>query len=370
MKKRLLATIKIVGVLLIIAGIALLAVILQSENDTAVIKEYAKNESLPTIKTDWRGTPVDEKNRFVNDEFPYLPKVSDLIKWQLSANPQKEEKAADDQRLEIKDPTAFLNSDADGILWFGHASFLIRLNGIVLLIDPVFGDPSYITPLVSVPSPLEKLRRVDYIIISHDHRDHCDETTIKQLTAKFPEAKILAGLRMDDLLKDWNSSNAEIQTAGWYQQFNLPDDKLKIYFTPSRHWSRRGLFDTNQRLWGAFVIQGAGQTIYFGGDSGYDGHYKELAALFPKIDYFIVGIGAYKPRFIMKPNHSEPAEALQAFLDSCAAVLIPMHFGRFDLSNEPPSEPLRLLKEAAAEKGVSEKIKNLQINESISFNEQ
>lgn len=367
MKKFLLKTIKVVGVLLIIAVGVLLAAILQSENDTAVVKEYAKNESLPTIKSDWRGTPVDEKNRFVNEEFPYLPKITDLIKWQFSVNPQKAEKDNDRQRLAVEDPTAFLNSDADGILWLGHASFMIRLDGVNLLIDPVFGDPSFITPLVSVPSPLEKLRKVDYILISHDHRDHCDETTIKQITAKFPEAKILVGLRMDELLKDWNSSNAEIQTAGWYQQFKLPDDKIKIYFTPTRHWSRRGLFDTNWRLWGAFVIQGAGKTIYFGGDSGYDDHYRKLARLFPKIDYSLIGIGAYKPRFMMEPNHNEPSEAWQAFLDSQAAVLIPIHFGRFDLSDEPPGEPLRLLKAEAAKSGLSEKIKNLQINESIIF---
>lgn len=365
MKKRLFKIIKIVGLIAAILVIVLTGVIFWSENDKAVITSHTKNESLPTIKADWQGTPVDEKGRFVNAEFPYLPKATDILRWSLESNPQKQEKQADRERLEIKDPTEFLNSDKDGILWFGHASFLIRLDGVNILIDPVFGEPSLLSRLVSPPSPIDKLRKVDYILISHDHRDHCDETTIKQLTAKFPDAKILTGLRMDELLKDWNSSNAEIQTAGWYQQFKLPVDKIKISFLPSRHWSRRGLFDTNWRLWGAFVIEDAGKTIYFGGDSGYGNHYKELAELFPKIDYFIVGIGAYKPQFIMKPNHNTPAEAFQGFLDSKADALIPMHFGRFDLSDEPPSEPLRLLKRKAAEAGLSEKVRNLQINELI-----
>ncbi|MCY7377354.1 MAG: MBL fold metallo-hydrolase [Pyrinomonadaceae bacterium] len=242
------------------------------------------------------------------------------------------------------------------------------MNGVNILLDPVFGEPSLITRYVTPPSPIEKLRKVDFILISHDHRDHCDETTIKQLTAKFPAAKILTSLRMDELLNDWNSANVEIQTAGWYQQFALPTDKIEITFLPSRHWSRRGLLDTNWRLWGAFVIQGAGKTVYFSGDSGFGGHYKELAELFPKIDYFLIGIGAYQPNWFMKANPNKPSEAFQGFLDAQAAALIPMHFGRFDLSDEPPNEPLRLLKQKAAEAGLSDKIKNLQINDSIVFN--
>jgi len=367
MKRRLLRYIKIAAlILLFIIGVSI-AVILWSERDEAVIKEYVKNESLPTIKADWRGTPVDEKGRFVNHEFPFLPKVSDMLKWQFGARPQKQEKQADTERLEIKDPTEFLNSEADGILWFGHASFLIRLNGVNILLDPVFGEPSFVSRLVTPPSPLKKLRQVDYILVSHDHRDHCDEATIEQLTKKFPDAKILVGLRMDELLNDWKSESVEMQTAGWYQQFALPTDNLKISFLPVRHWSRRGLFDTNARLWGGFVIEGAGKTIYFSGDSGYGSHYAELAELFPKIDYFIIGIGAYQPNWFMRANHNSPSEAFQGFVDSKADALIPMHFGRFDLSDEPPSEPLRLLKEKAASASVSDKIKNLQINESISF---
>ena len=367
MKRRLLKIIKIAApVLLFITGV-LIAVILRSEQDEAVIKEHTRNENLPTIKADWQGTPVDEKGRFVNHEFPFLPKVSDMLKWQLGARPQKLEKQADAERLEIKDPTEFLNSEADGILWFGHASFLIRLDGVNILLDPVFGEPSFISRLVTPPSPLDKLRRVDFILVSHNHRDHCDEATIKQLTAKFPAAKILVGLRMDELLNDWKSPKTEIQIAGWYQQFALPTDKIKISFLPVRHWSRRGLFDTNKQLWGGFVIEGAGKTIYFSGDSGYGSHYAELAELFPKIDYFIIGIGAYQPNWFMRANHNSPSEAFQGFVDSKADALIPMHFGRFDLSDEPPSEPLRLLKEKAAETNLANKIKNLQINESLGW---
>ncbi len=367
MKKRLLKAIKIGAVILIALFAVSALIIFWSDTDKAVIKTYVRNDSLPTIKTDWQGTPVDEKNRFVNAEFPFLPKIADILKWQLSAKPQKAEKQSDAFRLEVKDPTEFLQSNRDGILWLGHAGFFIRLNGVNILTDPVFGDPPLISSLVEVPSPIDKLPEIDFVLISHDHRDHCDETTIKQITQKFPDATILAGLRMDELLKDWKSPKTEIKTAGWFQQFSLKIDKIKISFLPSRHWSKRGLFDTNWRLWGSFIIQAAGKTIYFGGDSGYDSHYKQLSELFPKIDFFIVGIGAYSPRWFMKANHNSPEEAFRGFVDSKADFLIPMHFGRFDLSDEPSSEPLRLLREKAMETNLIDRIRTLQIYENIEF---
>jgi len=356
--------IAIAGVLAFVLLAVLVAIVI-SENDEAVIEKYIRNENLPTIKSDWKGTPIDEKGRFVNYEFPFLPKVKDLLKWRLSGNSQREEKQNDTIRLEVKDPTEFLQSERDGILWLGHAAFFIRLNGKGILLDPVFDKPSFVRTLVDVPSPIEKIKQVDYVLLSHDHRDHCDEETIKQIAQKFPVAKFFAGLRMDELLKDWIPN--ETQTAGWFQQFPLPDDVVKIYFLPVRHWCRRGLFDTNERLWGGFVIQGTGKTIYFSGDSGYGSHYRETAELFPQIDYFLIGIGAYKPRWFMEPNHNTPEEAVKAFVDARAKFLIPMHFGRFNLSDEPPSEPLRLLQEKAQETNVSDKIKALNINESLIF---
>lgn len=353
------------GAVLLIIGLLILIFI--NENDRAVVEKYANNENLPVIKENWRGTPVDQKNRFVNVEHPFLPSTIDLLKWQLSANPQAEEKKIDQSPLEITDLTEFLNSEKDGILWLGHAGFFIRLNGVNLILDPIFGKPPFVDELVTVPSPIEKIQKVDYILLSHDHRDHTDEETIKQITRKFPNAEILAGLRMDELVKDWKTDSNKTQTAGWYQKFDLPQENLEIYFLPVRHWSRRGLFDTNERLWGGYVIKSGETSIYFSGDSGYGSHYKETGELFPDIDYFLIGIGAYKPRWFMKPNHNSPEDALQAFQDSGAKYLIPMHFGRFDLSDEPPSEPLKILREKAAEMNVSDKLRILNIYESVTF---
>lgn len=367
MKKRLLKTIKIAALVSAVILIVLAAIILFNQMDEATIAGYVKNEKLPTIKSDWQGTPVDKKGRFVNAEFPFLSRTVDLLRWQLSGNPQKAEKQADRARLEIEDPTEFLGGEKDGVLWLGHATVFIRLSGVNILFDPIFGKPPLVKTFTDFPSPLDKIKKLDYILISHDHRDHCDENSIKQTVEKFPEARILGGLGMEDLFDEWKTPTNRIETAGWYQQFSANENGVKITFLPTRHWARRGLFDMNQRLWGAYVIEAAGKTIYFGGDSGYGLHYKELREVFPKIDYFVVGIGAYSPRWFMKPNHNSPEDAFAAFVDSGAQTLIPMHYGTLDLSDEPPSEPLRLLKEAAEKSGAIDKIKVLPIGGSLDF---
>ncbi len=355
----------VVGLVLAIAVVLTSAFVLEKIDKTVVVK-YAKNENLKTLKADWQGTPVDEKGRFVNHELPFLPKTIDLLKWQLGERPLKEAKQNDTARLEVNDPAEFLESERNGILWLGHASVYIRLNGVTILIDPVFGEPAFVRRFVPVPNPLEKIKRIDYVLVSHDHRDHCDEMTLREIAKKFPNARFLAGLGMEDLLNDWKTPANQIETAGWFQEF-LTDERVKIAFVPVRHWCRRGIFDTNERLWGGFVISGAGKTIYFGGDSGFGSHYRETAEIFPEIDYFIIGIAAYEPRWFMQPNHNNPADAFQAFLDARGKTLVPMHYGTFDLSDEPPSEPLKLLKEEAAKRGLSDKLKPLAINESFYF---
>ncbi|HEX6124482.1 MAG TPA: MBL fold metallo-hydrolase [Pyrinomonadaceae bacterium] len=351
-------------VILIVAG-ALLLMAAWSEADTAVLKGYKQNDELPTIKPGWPGTPVDQKDRFINHEFPFLPSSVDLLKWQLSGNKFKTEKQSDTARLEVRDPRPFLNSNEDGILWLGHASFYIRLNGVAILTDPVFGDPTFISRFVPVPSPLEHINQLDYVVLSHDHRDHMDESTLRAIGKKFPDVKFLAGLRSENVLGEWKTPTNAIGTAGWFQEFELRDDRVRIYFLPVRHWSRRGLSDTNWRLWGGCIIQSESATIYFGGDSGYGRHYREAGELFPKIDYFLIGIGAYEPRWFMEPNHNNPSDVVKAFVDSGARTLVPMHYGTFDLSDEPPSQPLRLLMDEASKAGVESSVRPLAINESL-----
>lgn len=344
------------------AAAVIAAALVLDAMDKQSFKTRIKNDELPVIKPGWEGNPVDERDRFINNEFPYVPRVIDILKWKVvDGNPFKQAKQDDPRRVEVKDPGDFLNGVDDGIMWMGHASFLIRVDGKTILTDPVFGEPSFLKRFVPVPSPIGGLRSVDLILISHDHRDHMDEESIRALAAKFPEATIIAGLRSEELLREWAPSNP-IVTIGWYQRTTVVND-IRITFVPVRHWSRRGLFDTNWRLWGGFVIEAGAKKIYFGGDSGYGRHYREVGELFPNIDYFIVGIGAYEPRWFMEPNHNTPQEAIKGFRDIGAATLVPMHYGTFDLSDEPPGAPLETLLNEAEGLGLRDRVRPLAIYE-------
>lgn len=302
---------------------------------------YIQNSELHTINPGWPGTPLAANGRFVNHEFPFIPRLLDVFKWKLGPQPQKREKEQDTFRLTTYSDTSFLQREDDCIVWLGHASFYIRMAGISMLIDPVFFKVPFVKRYTPSPFPPEVFKNLDYLLISHDHQDHCQEKSIRAIIKNNPDTTVLTGLRMDTLLRQW-IGNTRLQTAGWYQQYDTPE-QLQIYFLPSRHWSRRGLNDTNKRLWGAFVWKSKDKTIYFSGDTGYGDHFKTAYTLFPHIDVAIIGAGAYKPEWFMSPAHISPANAIVAANELHAKVLIPMHYGTLDLSDEPVGEPLREL---------------------------
>ncbi|WP_295123367.1 MBL fold metallo-hydrolase [uncultured Chitinophaga sp.] len=303
------------------------------------------NPDLPIMRLpfEWKGNLLEGHGRFVNHEHPFNDSFLEVLKWQFMRNPQKAEKTGDNWRLQPQ-RTDFLTSGNDCMVWLGHASFFIRLAGVTMLIDPVLFNVSVKKRLCALPAAAEDFKGIDYILVSHDHRDHCDAGSLKLLAQLNPEAMYLTGLRMKTLLHSLTGSN-RIQEAGWYQEYRTPE-QLNVYYMPTRHWGRRGISDTNKRLWGGYIIQGAGKTIYFGGDSGFGHHFTDLATIFPDIDYAILGIGAYKPEFFMSQAHMSPTDALQAFKNTAAKKMIPMHYGTFDLSDEPVGDPLRVLQQA------------------------
>jgi L-ascorbate metabolism protein UlaG (beta-lactamase superfamily) len=293
----------------------------------------------------WKENPISE-NRYVNHEFPMSKGFSEVLKWKSKKNPYKEEKKADTFRLKISPNLEDLKSPTkDGIFWLGHATFVIRVNGIQFITDPVFEKATVLKRWSTLPIKPKELPKTDYLLMSHDHRDHCDKTSLKKLAKWNPNMQFFSGLNMSKLLKKF-LNDATGQEAGWYQQYQT--DGFELYFLPTRHWAKRGLNDTNWRLWGSFILKINGLTFYFGGDSGYGSHYKDIARLFPQIDYAILGIGAYEPEWFMEDNHASPAKAYQAFKDLQAKFFIPMHYGTFDLSDEPLGKPQRELERIKA----------------------
>ena len=326
---------------------------------------YTENPNLKTILASWIGTPLDDEGRFVNHEFPLRNEFGKALKWMLQKNPKAKVKKNDKWKMEVLQDDLFLSTSEDVIVLLGHSTFFIRLAGKKILIDPIFGKLPFKKRHTKFPISTDKLIGIDYVLVSHAHYDHCDKDSIKLIQKQNPNAKFLTGLNMSNVMGGWIASN-EIQEAGWYQQYNL-DDTIEICFLPSRHWSNRSIGDQNEYLWGSFVLRSRNKTIYYGGDSGYGQHFKEVGTLFADIDVALIGAGAYSPRWFMSPNHQDPEHAVQAFNDTGAKMMIPFHYGTFDLSDEPLSETETILKKLNDEHKVDQELRIVKIGEVVSL---
>jgi len=285
---------------------------------------YTANDALATIRPDWLGTPITAKGRYVNHEYPYLTSLSAVLKWKLGPTPQATEK------------------------------------------KHVFYKLPFVREWITIPNPIADLPRIDYLLVSHDHRDHCDQRSITELGQKYSHMQVHVGLGLKGLLHSWLPQSCHIVEHGWYQRWQQTDE-LQLDYLPTRHWGRRGLTDTNKRLWGAFMISVGDRRIYFGGDSGYGSHFAELATMYEHIDLAILGIGAYSPRWFMHHVHMAPELTSKAFADMKASKLLPMHYGKYDLSDEPPGEPRELIQKEMEQAGRIGDLVLLNIGEEIDF---
>ena len=303
---------------------------------------YLDNPALDTVRADWPGHPF-ERGRFGYPELPdFRPEWGPVFRMLFSRNPRRAEKRADAWMPAVSADTAYLaDRSRDWLVWLGHAVFLLQLDGKRYLTDPVLYDLPFLPRRVPLPFAVEQLTGIDYVLLSHDHRDHCDKKSLRRVLQHNPAAKILTALRMRTVIGGW-TDGVVVEEAGWYQRYRTAGPE--VLYLPARHWCRRGVLDFNRRLWGSFLIRGKNKTIYFGADSGYGPHFAQLGQRFPGIDVAIIGIGAYQPRYLMAPMHADPAGGLQAFRDLGARTLVPMHYGTYDLSREPPGDPERVIK--------------------------
>lgn len=239
------------------------------------------------------------------------------------------------------------------LTWIGHSSFLLQLNGLNILLDPVYSERaspfSFAGPKRLVPPGVrfEDLPPIDAVIISHNHFDHLDKPTIKRLGNK-PRYFIPLGLRT------WFSRLGidRVSELDWWQRSFIGETVLCC--VPALHWSGRGPFRRNHELWAGWVIETKQGRIYFAGDSGYSPYYKEIGTRLGPFRLSMIPIGTYRPAWFFKPMHQDPAEAVQAHRDVGSAFSVGMHWGTFRTSTEPPGEPPIFLKKALAEAGLPE----------------
>jgi len=240
----------------------------------------------------------------------------------------------------VKTDLLNLPKDANVLVWFGHSSYFIQINGKRILVDPVFsGNASPIrgtnksfkgTDIYSVSD----LPIIDYLFITHDHYDHVDYPTLVALRNKI--AKVICGLGVGAHLESWGYDGNCIEEKDWYEKVDL-DNGFVVYTEPARHFSGRG-FSRNNSLWLSYVLQTPSMKIYLGGDSGYDTHFADIGKKHGPIDLAILDNGQYNPAWPY--IHMHPDEVLKAAQDLKANRLFPVHSSKFVMANHPWDEPL------------------------------
>ncbi|MDB2515615.1 MBL fold metallo-hydrolase [Candidatus Pelagibacter bacterium] len=251
-----------------------------------------------------------------------------------------------DRETVLSDLDKHINEDY--IAWIGHATFLIKLGNTTIITDPVFSKNA--GPLIFGPDRftepalnLDEIPKTDLFLLTHNHYDHLDKSTIRRFP--FKDAKVLLPLKLGKYFKP---RFKDINEMDWYDEIKINDD-LKVTFLPAVHWSKRSLTDTNKTLWGNFLIEYKGKKILFACDTGYGNIYKDLGKKYGPIDITIINIGAYdfKPMFDKSIYHTTPEEALNVAQDLKSKKVIGMHWGTFVLSLEPIMEPPKRFKDSA-----------------------
>ena len=248
------------------------------------------------------------------------------------------------------------NQKNDYIAWIGHATFLIKLGNTTIITDPVFskntgplifGPKRYIPPAIN----LDEIPPVDLFLLTHNHYDHQDMSTIRNFP--FKKSKVVLPLKLGKYFRNYK----DVNELDWYQEIQVNKD-IKVTLLPAVHWSRRGLFDVNKTLWGNFLIEYKGQKILFACDTGYGNIYQELGDKYGPIDLTFINIGAYNfyPMMPVKDKsayHTNPEEALQISKDLRSKKIIGMHWGTVVLSLEPIMEPPVRFKASAEKYGFN-----------------
>jgi len=235
------------------------------------------------------------------------------------------------------------------VTWVGHATLLVQTDHVSFLTDPIWSDTpspiSFVGPRRFVPPGLaiEDLPPIDFVVISHNHYDHLDLPTLRTLAERSPRTRFLVPLGNGTLLQNEGIQNVE--EFDWGDSTQHGD--VTIHCLPAQHWSKRGLSDDRKALWSSWSIVGPQRKFYFSGDSGYFDGFSQIGRAQGPFDLTAVAIGAYEPSAMMKDSHMNPEEAVRAAVDLDARAAIAIHFGTFDLSDEPLDEPPRRFLAAA-----------------------
>ncbi|MBW2290721.1 MAG: MBL fold metallo-hydrolase [Deltaproteobacteria bacterium] len=255
---------------------------------------------------------------------------------------------------------AFLRENASHsiptVTWVGHATLLIQMDHVTFLTDPNWSDtaspvsfagpPRFVAPGIA----LDDLPPIDFVLISHNHYDHLDLRTLEALAERDPATRFFVPLANGDLLR--SRGIRRVTELDWGEVYSIGE--VEIHCLPAQHWSRRGPFDERRALWSSWAVTGPARRFYFGGDTGYFSGFEKIGKALGPFDLAALPIGAYEPKAMMEQSHLNPEQAVVAGMDVRARRLIGIHFGTFDLSDEPLDEPPRRMRAAGRENGFED----------------
>jgi len=289
------------------------------------------------------------------------PKRDENIKWSFRAfNKEKKKIKIEYPKDHVINSSQVLkelekHSYEDYVAWIGHATFLIKLGDTTIITDPLFSKNS--GPLIFGPKRyadsairLNELPKTDLFLLTHNHYDHLDYSTIRNFPYK--KSKVIIPLKLSKYFT--RNGFKDVNELDWYEEIKVNDD-LKVTLLPAVHWSKRTLTDTNKTLWGNFLIEYKDKKIFFACDTGYGDIYKLLGNKYGPIDLTFINIGAYnfKPMFDRSIYHATPEEALNIAQDLNSKKVIGMHWGTIVLSLEPIMEPPIRFKDNAEKYGFT-----------------
>ncbi len=304
------------------------------------------NGQIPSTEDSTKQSDHFKDGRFFNPTLPESKSFWEVLKWQFSREKKPWPESVPANTFTRNNE--YINKDQIRITFINHSTFLLEFNGMTILTDPIWSlraSPVSFAGPKRVQAPglkIKDLPKIDAVIISHNHYDHFDLETLKELNQLY-KPKFFVGLGDKNLLID-NNINDVIE-LDWNDSINL-DERTKLTFLKCRHWSARGIFDRFKSLWGAYLIENSNLKVYFAGDTGYAEHFKEAGEKFPNIDIALLPVGAYEPRWFMKNFHMNPEEAFMAAKDLKSYLNLGMHLETFQLTDEafdgPRKEVIRL----------------------------
>jgi L-ascorbate metabolism protein UlaG (beta-lactamase superfamily) len=290
---------------------------------------------------------------FFNPGLPSNRSFRDFLRWQFSADRQAwPERVANPV---VQRPPATTTADELAATYVGHATFLVQTDGFNLLTDPVFSEraspfawagPKRVRPPAVA---FDDLPPIHAVLVSHNHYDHMDVPTLRRLHERW-QPQIVTGIGNGKYLA--GQGLPQCVELDWYEA-HVPRSGVTITYVPSQHWSRRGLFDTSQMLWGGHIVAGPAGSLYFAGDTAYPAYFSDIRERVGAPDIALLPIGAYEPRWFMGSMHMNPDDAVRAHIDLGARLSIAMHFATFHLTDEAMDAPVAALGVAREQHGVS-----------------